>query len=160
MPHKAVIVDHAKCNGCRICELFCSRKHEGKVLPRASRIRILPYFPGIEVALVCYQCDKPPCVKICPNGAIVRDEKTKAILIREELCTGCEACIETCPASTIFMHPIKNIAIKCDLCSGDPECVKRCPEGAIEYEMTPFDARRPPEEIASDLVRKLLTHEK
>lgn len=162
MTHKAIVVDNKKCNGCRICEIFCSIKHEGKVLPRASRIRIFPYFPGVDVAVVCYQCENPSCIESCPVDAITRDEKTKAILIQEELCTACKACVETCPAHAIFMHPTKNVAIKCDLCGGggDPECVKHCPEGAIEYRMTPFDARESPEEIAKDLVTLLLTCER
>lgn len=160
MTHKAIVVDNKKCNGCRICEIFCSKKHGGKVLPRASRIRVLPYFPGLDVLVVCYQCERPLCIESCTNHAIVRDEKTNAIVIREDLCTGCKACVETCPAHAIFMHPNKNIAIKCDLCSGDPECTKHCPEGAIEYRMTPFDARDPPEDIAKNMVTLLLTHEK
>jgi len=160
MTHKAVVVDNKKCNGCRICEIFCSLKHEGKVFPRASRIRIFPYFPGLDVTVVCYQCEIPSCMKSCSNGAITRNEKTNAILIHENLCTGCGACVEICPAHAIFMHPTKNIAIKCDLCDGDPECVKRCPEGAIEYRVTPFDARKSAEEIVKDLATLLLTSEK
>lgn len=126
------------------------------MLPRASRIRILPYFPGVDIAVVCYQCENAPCIESCPVNAITRDKETNAIIIQEELCTGCKACFETCRADAIFMHPTKSIVIKCDLCGGDPECVKHCPEKAIEYKMTPFDAGNPPEEIAKDLVTLLL----
>jgi Fe-S-cluster-containing hydrogenase component 2 len=160
LTHKAIVVDNKKCSGCRICEVFCSLKHEGKVFPRASRIRIFPYFPGIDIVAVCYQCENSPCVDSCSASAITRNKKTNAIVIQEELCTGCKACVETCPAQAIFMHPNKNIAIKCALCDGDPECVKNCPLGAVEYRMTPFDAKKPPEEIAKDLVTLFLTHEK
>ena len=160
MTHKAIVADNKKCNGCRVCEVFCSRRHEGKILPRASRIRIMPFFPGVDVALVCYQCENPVCMKSCPSGAIVKDEKTNAIVIREEACTACGACIEACPTQAIFMHPSKTMAIKCDLCGGDPECIKHCPEGAIEYMLTPFDARESPAKIAKDMTILLLTPEK
>lgn len=156
MVHRSIVVDHKKCNGCRICEVFCSMKHEGKILPRASRIRIFSYFPGIDVIVVCYQCESAPCIGACPNEAITRDEKTKAVIIKEDLCSGCGICSETCPAQAIFIHPTKNVAIKCDLCDGDPECVKHCPENAIEYKVTPFDARHPPEKIAEDLISLLI----
>lgn len=156
MTHKAIVVDNKKCNGCRICEVFCSIRHEGKLLPRASRIRILPYFPGVDIAVVCYQCENAPCIESCPGNAITRDKETNAIIIQEELCTGCKACVETCSADAILIHPTKNVAIKCCLCGGDPECVKHCPEKAIEYAMTPFDAENPPEEIAKNLTTLLL----
>ena len=154
MPHKAIVVDNKRCNGCRICEIFCSKKHEEKVFPRASRIRILPYFPGVEVAAVCYQCENAACIESCPVKAIIRNE-SGFILVQEHLCTGCGICLKTCPARSIFLHPTKKIAIKCDLCGGDPECVKHCPEAAIECRITPFNARASPEEIAKDLTALL-----
>jgi len=156
LTHKAIVIDNKKCNGCRICEIFCSKRHEGKVLPRASRIRIFQYFPGVDVAVVCCQCEKPLCMESCPEKAITRDENN-VVIIQEELCTGCGICVKICPATAIFVHPTKNVAIKCNLCNGDPECVKHCPGKAIEYKMTPFDATVPPEEVAKDLVTLLLT---
>jgi carbon-monoxide dehydrogenase iron sulfur subunit len=156
MTHKSIIVDFKKCNGCRICEVFCSKKHEGKILSRMSRIRVFPYFPGLDIATVCYQCEKPKCAEICPVNAIKRDDKTGIVSIDDKLCTGCVTCIQACPAKAVFLHPTKKIAIKCDFCDGEPECVKHCPEQAIEFRLTPFDARLPPEGIAKDLAALML----
>jgi carbon-monoxide dehydrogenase iron sulfur subunit len=72
-------------------------------------------------------------MEVCPFKAIVRDPKTNAVVIREDLCDGCGACIANCPFKAIFMHPEKNIAIKCDLCGGDPSCVKHCPQSVLYY---------------------------
>jgi Fe-S-cluster-containing hydrogenase component 2 len=156
MTHKSVIVDFKKCDGCRICEVFCSKKHEGKMLPRMSRIRVYSYFPGIDIAVVCYQCEKPKCAEACPVNAISRNEKTQSVVIQEELCTGCGSCIKACPAESMFFHSARNVAIKCDFCGGEPECVTHCPEQAIEFRLTPFDARLPPEAIAKDLAALIL----
>jgi len=126
------------------------------MLPRMSRIRILSYFPGIDIAKVCYQCEKPKCIEACLVNAIHKDENTQSVVIQEELCTGCRSCVEACPAESMFFHSIRNVAIKCDLCGGEPECVRHCPERAIEFRSTPFDARLPPEAIAEDLAALML----
>ena len=125
-----------------------------------SRIRVFPYFPGLDIATVCYQCEKPKCVEACPVNAIKKDEKTQAIVVDEGLCTACGSCTQACPAKAIFIHPTRNVAIKCDFCGGDPECVKHCPEQAIEFRLTPFDAKLPPEQLAKDLAALILEAKK
>jgi Fe-S-cluster-containing hydrogenase component 2 len=130
------------------------------MLPRMSRIRVFPYFPGLDIATVCYQCEKPKCVEACPVNAIKKDEKTQAIVVDEGLCTACGSCTQACPAKAIFIHPTRNMAIKCDFCGGDPECVKHCPEQAIEFRLTPFDAKLPPEQLARDLAALILEAKK
>jgi Fe-S-cluster-containing hydrogenase component 2 len=156
MTHRAIVVDQMKCNGCQICEIHCSRIKEGKVWPEASRIRIFPFFPGLDIVVVCQQCENPSCVDMCPTDAFSRDEETGAISIDPEKCIECGACAEACPLGAIFFHPESKKAIKCDLCGGHPECVKRCPENALEYRMTPFDATASPSEIAQNLKEKLV----
>ncbi|MGQ9492462.1 MAG: 4Fe-4S dicluster domain-containing protein [Anaerolineae bacterium] len=120
-----------RCNGCRICENFCSLKHEGAIWPSRARIRILaetdsgPFMPNI-----CRQCEDAACAAACPVEAIVRDEHTGAWVVSDE-CIGCESCIEACPYHAIFFAPELGRAFKCDLCAGEPECAAVCPAEAI-----------------------------
>ena len=62
---KVLVVDAAKCTGCRICEQVCSVKHEGAVNPYRARIRVLKWeLEGQVLPMVCRQCDDPPCLNI------------------------------------------------------------------------------------------------
>lgn len=118
--------DYLKCTGCRRCEIACSLHHEKKIWPEASRIRIFMLIPGIEIPHLCAQCHDFPCVSACTFGALRVDERTNAVLVDREKCTGCGKCIEACPGNIPFLHPEDNKAVICDLCEGDPECVKVC----------------------------------
>lgn len=121
------------CVGCRTCELACSFEHGKTFNPEKSRIRIVRREPAISYPVVCVQCSKAPCMEACPSKAIVRDPKTNIVVISEDLCNGCGACVPSCPFNAIFMHPEKKIAIKCDLCGGDPACVRYCPQRVLHY---------------------------
>ena len=121
-----------KCVGCRLCEMVCSLVHEGECSTAKSRIKIYrdeEY--GNNLVSVCLQCEEPYCVESCTLDAISRDYKTGIVGVDEELCTGCELCIDACPMRGIFLDGDKHSAIKCDLCGGDPECVKVCSREAI-----------------------------
>jgi len=118
--------DYLSCSGCRRCEIACSLRHEGKVWPEASRIRIFMLIPGVEIPQLCNQCPDYPCVKACPVGALTTDTKTSAILVDKEKCTGCGLCIDACPGEIPTLHPLEKKALICDLCDGEPECVKVC----------------------------------
>ena len=51
------------------------------------------------------------------------------IKVRRELCTGCEACLQSCPYDAIVMKEEKaEITELCQLCRA---CLSVCPEGAI-----------------------------
>ena len=49
----------------------------------------------------CISCGA--CVKVCPDGAITLDEKTKKPRIRLGLCIACAMCAEVCPRKAITM---------------------------------------------------------
>ena len=122
-------VDLKRCKGCRYCESVCSYAHTGFIAPARSRIRIKSDpLKGMDRPIVCQQCKDKPCVRACPFGAIVKDEKLGIVVVREEDCTGCKACLEVCPFKAIFMDLDTGKALKCDLCGGDPLCIKICPK--------------------------------
>lgn len=120
--------DHIKCTGCRKCEIACSLKHEGKIWPEASRIRVFMLVPGAEFPHFCAQCEDYPCVKACKFNALSVSKVTDAVLVNEKKCTACGACIRACPGNVPHMHPTKKTIVICDLCDGKPECAKVCQE--------------------------------
>ncbi|MBN2688251.1 MAG: 4Fe-4S binding protein [Deltaproteobacteria bacterium] len=75
--------------------------------------------------------------------------------IKEELCTGCQICIDECSVGAISME--ENIAvIKEDECIRCGVCHDICPADAVRH-----DGERIPEEVQSNLewAKKLLMHE-
>ena len=71
--------------------------------------------------------------------------------VNQDLCIGCQQCIEACPAGAISM--VNNKAqINPDLCRECGNCIQACPEGAIyndtsyqgqEIDNGSFNQRRP-----------------
>ena len=120
------------CTGCRICENFCTVRHEGVIWPEHARIRILaesdqgPFTPNH-----CRQCGDGPCAEVCPVGAISLDAGSGAWVVDGTICIGCGACVGACPYHAIFLDEEREVSFKCDLCEGQPECAQMCPSGAI-----------------------------
>jgi len=123
-----VIRDYMKCSGCRLCEIACSMKHEGRVWPEASRVRVFMLVPGAEAPHLCTQCSDYPCVSSCPVDALSVDDETGAVIVDEEKCVSCGACIQACPGEVPHLHPEGGRVVICDLCGGDPKCAKVCVE--------------------------------
>jgi len=138
MAKKIVLIEDPPlktCVGCRTCELACSFYHEKAFNPKKSRIRIARKGPGISISypIVCVQCPEAPCIEACPTKAIVREDGTGTVMIHEDMCIGCGACVPSCPYDAICMDPEKNIALKCDLCGGRPACVRYCPQRVLRF---------------------------
>lgn len=134
IPQKILLIDVEKCTGCRICELICSLHHERECNPAKSRIHIIKWGEaGLDVPLLCQQCDIPLCESVCPVKAVNRDTKTGALLIKDDACIGCRMCVIVCPFGGVFEDMEKRKVIKCDLCEGDPKCVEFCPTEALQY---------------------------
>lgn len=121
MPY--LYADPSVCTGCRICELVCSLYNEKVISPNKSRIRVVRIEPSIDTPISCRNCAKAPCAEICPTSAIYRDERG-VIMVNENQCIGCSACVMACPFGAITIHPEKGVAIKCTLCG---MCVDFCP---------------------------------
>jgi Fe-S-cluster-containing hydrogenase component 2 len=129
---KRIFVQKEKCNGCRICELRCSFEHEGVFSPSLSRIYVHKVEEdGITIPKICIICGK--CIEACPEKAISKSEKTGAISIDVNKCTGKMDCVDACPYNVMSFNYSLNIAFTCDLCDGNPQCVEYCPEQALHY---------------------------
>jgi Fe-S-cluster-containing dehydrogenase component len=121
-----VVRDYMKCSGCRLCEIACSMKHEGRMWPEASRVRVFMLVPGAEAPHLCTQCSNYPCVSSCPVSALSVNDETGAVIVDDETCISCGACIRACPGEVPHLHPEGGRVVICDLCGGDPECAKVC----------------------------------
>ncbi|NJE85976.1 4Fe-4S dicluster domain-containing protein [Thermococcus sp. CX2] len=162
-----ILITPDKCSGCRLCEVACSLEHEGVIWPEASRIRIFEEFPGVNVPHTCVQCPDYPCVNSCNFGALSVDEKTGAVLVDEDKCTECGACVLACPGRVPRIPAGKESVVICDLCGGSPKCVEVCHEAGHDalklvrgnYRSIYRTFVKDPLEKTGDLARKLYGEE-
>ena len=119
-------INPEKCTGCESCVLACSFAYIGKFSLKA-RIHVHKLKnKGMFVPVICQNCDNAPCVKVCPEGALIQQEGKGIVLFISEKCSACRKCEKVCPYGAIVFNEKTNLIEKCDLCGGDPECVKIC----------------------------------
>jgi Fe-S-cluster-containing hydrogenase component 2 len=133
--NKILVVDYEKCTGCRACEMACAVSHAGVSNPAKSAIRVVKRLrDGLNVPVICQQCEDPACANICSVQAISRDEETDAVVVDLERCVGCRMCMVACPFGAVAYNVDQRQAIQCDLCGGaDPWCVRFCDSGALTF---------------------------
>ena len=174
--YSMILVDYAKCTGCRTCETVCSAYNHkqtvnGEVLnglgnPYFSNIRVYGYNPDVDIPSVCAMCPDNPCIEACPvepdpntgRKALYRDDKTFTIKSDFNRCIGCGSCAEACRVGIIIPNPKTNKPEgMCTLCDMDPQCVKYCPFGALSQARVNTDREYyglKPDEIAADLFKR------
>jgi carbon-monoxide dehydrogenase iron sulfur subunit len=145
---KVLIVDKAKCTGCRQCELWCANEigslekelylsvhEEPQPVPRV-------FVQGKKFALQCRHCPDAPCLSACPNGTMRVDPETSLIYVHEPTCIACWMCVMVCPFGVIEPSSTHRVAIKCDRCRnmGYPVCAEACPTQAISLQERPKQA--------------------
>jgi ferredoxin len=88
---KRLYVIEELCNGCRLCQTFCSSLEDG-VFSEAGRIRVHKS-PGEERDTPVVDCDgvcvlpiygdnTPSCVSVCPTGALSFADQDEAVAMR------------------------------------------------------------------------------
>ncbi|GAH88748.1 unnamed protein product, partial [marine sediment metagenome] len=98
-----------------------------------TRLRIL--------AINCYHCQNPVCIKACPNGAIYKEEKYGAVLVDSDKCQGSRKCWLACPyGAPQYEGDESGLKMsKCDMCIDrleqglTPICVLSCSMRALEF---------------------------
>ncbi|WP_142784162.1 4Fe-4S dicluster domain-containing protein [Changchengzhania lutea] len=156
-----MVIDLGKCKNARKCVQACDKHHNLtpdrpyiKVLEMKDNEKSSPYWMPKK----CFQCDNPPCVKVCPVGATFK-RTDGIVLVDNERCIGCRFCMAACPYSarvfnwgappgeeldipyspeTSLPSKIGTVA-KCDFCPDMlregklPHCVPACPNGVIYF---------------------------
>lgn len=100
-PKWGMVIDLKKCVGCDTCTVSC--KAENRTPPGMSYNVVLETlagdFPNISLVNLprpCMQCDKPPCVQVCPTRATYKLENG-IVTIDNDRCIGCRYCMVACP---------------------------------------------------------------
>ena len=125
-----ILVDEARCSGCRACELACAARRGGPFGTAEARIRVVKVeADGVDRPSLCRQCPEAPCAEACPTGAIGMGGGR--IRVSADECIVCPACAAACPFDAVFSRPETGFPLICDLCDGAPACVERCVTGAL-----------------------------
>ncbi len=120
----------------------------------------VPEKDSAYMPIACMQCEKPPCVKVCPVRTTYR-EADGTVVIDYNWCIGCRMCMSACPywarrfnwsdpnLPKEAMNPVthylgnrprmKGVVEKCTFCiqrtrkGRYPACVEVCPTGARKF---------------------------
>ncbi len=141
---QVITVDVERCTGCHSCEIACAVAHSDsgelfQAIQQDPQPRMVVVAIGeTAVPLHCQHCQDAPCAAVCPKEAIQRSDPDGPVILDEELCVGCQACVIVCPFGMIRMSADGKTAIKCDMCierqqaGQPPACVEACPTGALQ----------------------------
>ncbi len=113
MSRWGMVFDLDRCTGCSNCMAACHQENnlaasgpEETRLGRAFHwIRLLPEASqsphGVRIQFIpqpCFQCDDPPCVRVCPVHATYLSEEGIVGQVYSR-CIGCRYCMAACPYS-------------------------------------------------------------
>lgn len=78
----------------------------------------------------CQHCENPACENVCPTGATqIRDDGI--VWIDDELCIGCESCIEACPYEGVRTLIPGDVEYYLDVVVGEVDAPRHRP-GTVE----------------------------
>ncbi len=99
-----MVIDTRKCVGCHACTIACIA--ENKLPPGVvyrpvteEEIGTYPLVTRRFTPKPCMQCDKPPCVPVCPVNATYKNDEGVVVMDYDQ-CIGCRYCITACPYSS------------------------------------------------------------
>ena len=96
-----MVIDLAKCVGCHACTLGCvaENKLPPGVVYRPVLEEEIGTYPEVRRRFLprpCMQCQKPPCVKVCPVKATYKNTQGVTV-VNYDRCIGCRYCLVACP---------------------------------------------------------------
>lgn len=161
-----LVIDLERCLGCQTCRIACKAEND---LQTGSGIRVdtvggahpntpkgkYPNLSMYYLPVPCMHCAEPACVDACSFEAIYqRDDGIVAL--KEENCTGCQACVDACPYGALTYDPERDVVRKCTLCQHrldeglEPFCVHCCEDEAIFF----GDFNDPESEVSKLILQK------
>ena len=96
-----MVIDLRKCIGCHACTIACiaENKLPPGVVYRPVLEEEIGTYPNVTRRFIprpCMQCEKPPCVPVCPVNATWK-RPDGIVEIDYNKCIGCRYCITACP---------------------------------------------------------------
>ena len=179
-------LDISRCIGCRRCVYACVDENNQSRDPQVHWITVLQFKKGDKwvsdlenadkyynpekvpepgyfyMPVQCQQCEKPPCVKVCPTRATWKEDDGITV-VDYNWCIGCRYCMAACPYGARHFnwaspsvpkdgfntdtHYLGNrprypgVVEKCTFCiqrtrkepGRYPACVEICPVGARKF---------------------------
>ncbi|MDR7544411.1 MAG: 4Fe-4S dicluster domain-containing protein [Armatimonadota bacterium] len=155
-----ILVDIARCIGCRSCEAACQTYHGFPPGPAAdlgpqawtyvALRRLRTARPHMSLGdggkhqrtfkVQCMHCLDPACASACPVGAL-RKSARGPVIYDAGRCIGCRYCMVACPFQVprFEWHRPLPVITKCNMCAerqargAQPVCVEACPAGALQF---------------------------
>jgi len=156
----AILIDIARCIGCRSCEAACKAYHR---FPAGEAQDLSPTAwtyvrtqalrtprPHLNLGaggagrrtfkVQCMHCLEPACASACPVAALQKTPQGP-VTYDASRCIGCRYCMVACPFQIPrfeWRKPLPTIA-KCNMCAerqkrGErPACVEACPVQALQF---------------------------
>lgn len=137
--------DNSRCVGCKACQIACKDRFDMQMAgPRPRRVHSFECgtYPdtGIHhVSISCNHCEAPACVANCPTGAMYKDVESGVVLHDDDVCIGCQTCVNSCPYDAPQYVEDWNMVVKCDTCKAlrdggmNPVCVDACGMRALDF---------------------------
>ncbi len=99
--HWVMVIDQRKCVGCHACTVGCiaENKLPPGVVYRPVVTEESGTFPNPRLKFTprpCMQCERPPCVPVCPVEATWR-RPDGITIVDYDKCIGCRYCLTACP---------------------------------------------------------------
>lgn len=99
--HWIMVIDQRKCVGCHACTIGCVAENHlpPGVVYRPVVTEESGAFPNVQLRFTprpCMQCDRPPCVPVCPVNATWK-RPDGVVIVDYDRCIGCRYCLTACP---------------------------------------------------------------
>lgn len=155
-----VLIDIARCVGCRSCEAACKAYHgfpegESRELgPQAwtyvKSVRLSAPHPHMNLGaggagtrsfkVQCMHCTDPACAAACPVAALQKTAQGPVVYDAGR-CIGCRYCMIACPFQVPRFEWRRAMPAiqKCNMCAerqragATPACVEACPMAALQF---------------------------
>lgn len=147
MSQYGFFIDLSRCIGCHACVIACKQWHD--IPPGPTKwMRVYQWekgvFPNVKInvlPITCFHCEKPICIKACPNRALYKEGKYGAVLVETNKCRGARKCWLVCPYGAPQYdgdEPDLKMS-KCNMCIDrlkeglKPICILSCSMRALEF---------------------------